>query len=169
MKPLYSPPNIFICYLSNSFSYSPTPNTLTAHTKPYYSIIPLNVFILSEEEYRKPENHKLKKQQTNTYPHSKTRTTPPAISQSRHQKTASSSLKIMIVVTRETQENFSSQSRRPQFSQVRHPKPCSLILSPPEQISQSRHPQHFPNSAPPISHIRRFPFPRFVPFCFPKS
>jgi len=74
-------------------------------------------------------------------------------SQSRRLKSPSSAIKTIIVVNRKNQEKIISYLRRFPFSQTRHLKHGSLITYSPEQISQSRHLHHFPDSAPCLSYI----------------
>jgi hypothetical protein len=78
------------------------------------------------------------------------------------QKTTATTIKTITVVNRKNQEKTISHLRRLGISQIRHPKPGSLIPCPPEQISQIRRLHHFPNSTPGISRIRHLTFPVFL-------
>ena len=149
------------------FSLS-TPSMLT-HTN-------LNhLFSFSPYLYSRKKNTKIVKSQndkTTKNPHSRTTTKlghpphfsnpSPPISQSRHLKGAWSTVKTTTSSIQKNQEKNISHLRRLSISQVRHLKTGSLIICPPERISQSRRLHHFPHSAPLVSQTRRFAFFVFV-------
>ena len=80
----------------------------------------------------------------------------PGNSQSRRLKNPSSTMKTTISSIQKNQEKNVSHIRRLSISHPRHLKTGSLILGPPEGISQSRHLHHFPNPSPTPFSSRHF-------------
>ena len=153
----------FICCLSNRFYFFFSPHQvcqripilgLCFHFHHIYNLV---------RRIQKQSNHKTIKQQKQKHTHTQQQNSGhPRNSQSRHLKSASSTMKTIMVVHSLNPEKIISHPRRFPVSQIRRLKTDSLISRSLEGISQSRHLHHFPYSAPSISRIRHLSFPKHV-------